>query len=176
MKKIISNLLIFLIIIFLLNICYSKLILKDNLIRVFGKSFVIVTTGSMEPEIKAGELVIISNMKEYKKQDIITYEDDEGFLITHRITNINENTFTAKGDANNITDEEILTNNIKGKVIYHSAILGFLVLYILKPLVFIYIILFVVINIYHNIRAKNECSKNKIINEKEKEECINEKK
>lgn len=176
MKKLISNLLIILIIIFLLNICYSKLILKDNLIKVFGKSFVIVTTGSMEPEIKAGELVIISNMKEYKKQDIITYEDEEGFLITHRIANINENTFTAKGDANNITDEEILINNIKGKVIYHSEMLGFFVLYILKPLVLIYIILFIVINIYHNISAKNAGFKNKSIDEKDKEECINEKK
>ncbi len=163
MKKIVSNLLIILIIIFLINIWYSKIVLKDNLIKIFGKSFVIVTTGSMEPEINTGELVIISEMKEYKKGDIITYEADEGFLVTHRLIEINENNFIAKGDSNNINDEPILNTNIKGRVIYHSKMLGYFVLYFLKPIVVIYIILFVGINLYFAIFNRN----NKVtINEK----------
>lgn len=65
-KNIISNLLIIFIIIILLNISYSKFILKDNLIKIFGKSFLIVMTGSMEPEISPGELIVISEKEEYK--------------------------------------------------------------------------------------------------------------
>lgn len=178
MKKIMSNLLIVLIIIFLLNICYSKLIIKDNLIKVFGKAFVIVTTGSMEPEIKPGELVIISEIENYKPGDIITYQDNEGFLVTHRITEINQDSFIAKGDANNLSDEENSNSNIKGKVIYHSKILGSFVLYFLKPLVIIYVALFIIINLYFYIVEKiiekdekresdniNECKTNNIVDE-----------
>ncbi len=163
MKKLISNILIFLIIIFLINICYSKFILKDNLIKIFGKSAVIVTTGSMEPEINAGDLVIISDKEYYKVGDIITYQDDEGFLITHRIIEINQNTFIAKGDANNLSDEENSNNNIKGKVIYNSKILGNFVLYYLKPIVVIYVVLFIGVNLYFiiiKINSKNTINDN----------------
>lgn len=168
MKKLISNLLILLIIIFLSNICYSKFILKDNLIKIFGKSVVIVTTGSMEPEINAGELVIISEIDNYKKGDIVTYQDDEGFLVTHRIVQINENTFIAKGDSNNLNDKENSNNNIKGRVICHSKILGIFALYFLKPIVVIYVILFVGINLYIIIIKRNpkeEIEKEEVINE-----------
>lgn len=169
MKKLICNLLIAFIIIFLINIFYSKFIIKDNLIKIFGKSFVIVTTGSMESEINAGDLVIISEMKKYKKGDIVTYQDDEGFLVTHRIVKINEDTFIAKGDSNNINDEENINNNIKGKVIYHSKLLGKFVLYFLKPIVAIYIILFVGINLYFIIIKKSD----KTVIKQDTEEKIN---
>ncbi len=65
-RNIINNLLIIFIIIILLNIVYSKFILKDDIIKIFGKSFLIVMTGSMEPEIVPGELVIVSEKDEYK--------------------------------------------------------------------------------------------------------------
>lgn len=154
MKKIVSNILIILIIIFILNIVYSKIILKEDLIKIFGKSFVIVTSGSMEPEIKAGELVIISEKEHYNKNDIVTYEDEENFLITHRIIYIDENKFIAKGDNNNLSDEECLNSKIKGKVIYHSKELGFFILYILKPIVVIYIVSFIVLNIFFCVIKK----------------------
>lgn len=177
MKKLISNSLIFLIIIFLINICYSKFILKDNLIKIFGKSIVVVTTGSMEPEINAGDLLIISESKNYKIGDIVTYQDNEGFLVTHRIIQINQDTFISKGDSNNLSDEENLNNNIKGKVIYHSKVLGFFVLYLLKPIVVIYVILFVIVNLYFIIikRNKNFEEKIKLEDEIKKEEMIDEK-
>lgn len=80
--------------------------------------------------------------------DIVTYRDREDYIITHRITNIEKSTFIAKGDANNLQDETQPISNIKGKVLYHSKLLGFFVLHILKPLVAIYVILFVIINVY----------------------------
>lgn len=155
-RNIISNLLIIFIIIILLNISYSKFILKDDIIKIFGKSFLIVMTGSMEPEIATGELVIISEQDEYKIGDIVTYKDNEDYIITHRIINIDSNNFTAKGDANNLEDELQAITYIEGKVICHSKLLGFFVLYILKPLVIIYVILFVIINLFFYKKEKNE--------------------
>jgi len=65
-RNIISTFLIIFIIIIFINIIYSKFILKDDIIKIFGKSFLIVMTGSMEPEIFPGELLIISEEEEYE--------------------------------------------------------------------------------------------------------------
>lgn len=170
MKKLVSYILIIFIIIVVLNIFYSKIILKENLVKVFGKSFLIVTSGSMEPEINCGELIIIDAKEEYKKNDVVTYSDKDGYFVTHRIIDINDNEVVLKGDSNNINDDKILNESIKGKVIYHSKILGFFILYILKPLVVIYIILFIVINIFFYIASKR--IKEDISQEKEEKENV----
>lgn len=124
----------------LLKVSYSKFIEKEYPVKLFGFAFLVVTTGSMEPEIDAGELIVIKEYSEYKKGDIVTFLDQDNFLVTHRIVNLNEKTMITKGDNNDLLDEEINLSNIKGKVIIHSKILGFFVLYLLKPLIFIYVI------------------------------------
>ncbi len=112
-----------------------------------------------------------------KYGDIVTYKDSEAYIITHRIIKIDSNNFVAKGDANNLEDELQSIANIQGKVLYHSKLLGFLVLYILKPLVIIYIILFAIINIffykkekYEDEEARNKETKTEI---KENANCQN---
>lgn len=39
----------------------------------------------MEPAISIRDMVIIKEQKEYKVLDIVTYRDQKGTLITHRI-------------------------------------------------------------------------------------------
>ena len=141
-KDIFKNILIFLLIIILIDIWYSFFIRKDNPIKLFGKSFLIVTTDSMKPTINAGELVVISEKSKYELGDIVTYKDIDNFYITHRIIEIKDNQITTKGDGNNINQKMI-----KGKVIFHSKILGFFVLYLLKPFVIVYIIIFIIISL-----------------------------
>ena len=153
-KILLSIILIIFIVTISLNIFYSKIILKEELIKIFGKSFLIVTSGSMEPEINSGELIVITEDKNYKKNDIVTYKDIDNSFVTHRIVSETVNGFILKGDANNINDEEVLISNIKGKVIYHSKLFGFFIMYILKPLVIIYVILFIVINIFFYFKSK----------------------
>ena len=102
---------------------------------MFGFAFLVVTTGSMEPEINAGELIIIKEVDKYEIGDIVTFIDKDDFLVTHRIICLNEEKMITKGDNNNLLDEEVSLNNIKGKVIIHSKILGFFVLYLLKPFI-----------------------------------------
>lgn len=114
---------------------------------LFGYAFLVVTTGSMEPEIDAGELIIIKNMKEYEINDIATFLDKDGFLVTHRIIELKKNLIVTKGDNNNLKDEPIPIENIKGKVIAHSKLLGIFVIYILKPLILCYIMFLLFITI-----------------------------
>ena len=102
----------------------------------------IVVSGSMEPTIASKEMIIIKEQTEYIKGDVITYKDDTGVLITHRIIDIEGSKVKTKGDNNNEPDDIIELEVIEGKVIFHSYILGIFFLYMLKPLLILIIILY----------------------------------
>ena len=77
------------------------------------------------PEIKVKEIIIILKSKEYKENDIITYKINNSYFITHRIISKTEEGYITKGDFNNTEDDRIVTKEqIQGKVIFHSKILG----------------------------------------------------
>ena len=127
MKKLIKfiNGCILIILIFLLAfICYSKFIKHEELITIFGKGFLVVITESMSPTIESGEFIVISKEDNYEEGDIVTYLDKDEMIVTHRIMEIDNNYFYAKGDNNNITDLKEKVNKIYGKVIFHSKIIG----------------------------------------------------
>ena len=138
--KIFQKLLIIFLLIILVYVLYSKYIVKDSVTKIFGYGFLVVVTGSMEPEIGEEELIIIKEENEYNVGDIITYENDN-YLVTHRIIKINDNEIITKGDANNEEDLKISENQIVGKVIYHSKALGIFVIYYLKIILIIVVIL-----------------------------------
>lgn len=96
----------------------------------------------MEPNIVPKEMIIIKEQMEYNKGDIITFKDNSGKLITHRIVDIKDNYYRTKGDSNFEEDGVIEKQNIEGKVIFHSYILGIFFLYILKPLLLVIIVLY----------------------------------
>lgn len=158
LKEFLKNIIIVVLVVGLLEVSYSKFIKKEYPVKLFGISFLIVTSGSMEPEINTGEFIIISEKENYEIGDIVTFIDNDDFLITHRIVNIHEDIMETKGDANNLFDEETTISNVKGKVIFHSKILGKFVLCFLKPLIFIYLII-VLINFMKEFFYKEESNK-----------------
>ena len=93
-------------------------ILNKDYVNLFGYTFLQVKTGSMENAIQVGDIVIVKVLAKDDKiaqNDIITYKED-GFLITHRVIEISNDTVITKGDANNTTDKPINKNQIVGKV------------------------------------------------------------
>jgi signal peptidase I len=116
---------------------------RVTLVKLFGFGGLIVVTGSMEPTINQDEMIIIKEQKNYMVDDIITYRDKFGQLITHRIYEIDGKNIVTKGDSNNEPDETITIDKIEGKVILHSVILGFLFLHMLKPLLIIIVIWYI---------------------------------
>lgn len=93
---------------------------EQYLPTVFGVTGVTIQTGSMTPEAKVGDYVLIKLPKEEDIEvgDIITFVD-RNILVTHRVESIIENDgeigFITKGDANNVADENIVhANNIVG--------------------------------------------------------------
>lgn len=90
--------------------------------------FITVVSGSMSPMIKAGDVILISKVKleEIKEQDIITFRKGKT-LITHRIIEIENNSFKTKGDANEDSDIELVkAGQVVGKVILIFPYLGYL--------------------------------------------------
>jgi len=80
-------------------------------VSIFGRSVLVVVTGSMEPSIHEGDYIIIKKCDpaELKAGDVITFvskdEDVKGKLVTHRITAAApDGGFVTKGDANETED------------------------------------------------------------------------
>lgn len=89
----------------------------------------LVQSGSMEPSIMTGDIIIIKSSPQYLKNDVVTFDDHQQRRVTHRIIDIKEDGhFVTKGDANKSSDSEnILKNQILGKVFLVIPKLGYLV-------------------------------------------------
>ena len=119
LKKILSflfNIIIIFVLFTLIVYSFSKYVLKSEVPNVFGFSILKVISGSMEPTIKIDDYIIIQKRNDYKIGDIITYKDKNDNLVTHRIIEMGTVVIT-KGDNNNVQDEAINKDMIKGKVL-----------------------------------------------------------
>lgn len=84
---------------------------------VFGWSWAVVVSGSMSPEIEVDDLVVIHQQEEYTVGDIISYKSGQS-LVTHRIVEEQDGTYTTKGDFNNTVDTNpVDKENIVGRVV-----------------------------------------------------------
>lgn len=84
---------------------------------IFGHQLMTVLTGSMEPTIKTGSIILVKPIEkadEFKAGDIITFfsAGEEHEVITHRIIEIklikNELYYMTKGDNNNTKDLDLV--------------------------------------------------------------------
>ena len=95
------------------------------------KSF-LVQSGSMEPAVMTGDIIIIHSQDNYVKNDVITFHGSDGRIVTHRIIEIlqkdGKSFFSTKGDANRSEDEDSITQDkIIGKISLVIPKLGYLV-------------------------------------------------
>lgn len=109
-----------------------------------------VLTGSMEPKIPKGSVVINqwADQKNLKVGDVITYQhpsDKKIIYITHRIVKIDKTgllwRFETKGDANPAPDFGVITQaGTEGKVILTIPLIGYLIEFFKTPVGFILLI------------------------------------
>lgn len=95
------------------------------------KSFMVLS-GSMEPAILIGDIIITHRQDQYIKNDTVTFYGEESRVVTHRIVSVsqekNQTKFITKGDANRSEDDaSIYQDAIIGKVIFIIPKLGYLV-------------------------------------------------
>jgi len=107
-----------------------------------------VATGSMRPHIPPGSLVITHTIpwQRLKVGDVVNYQSlaNRKVTITHRIVAEkkigNAPYFTTKGDANKVSDPEIVSGQILGKVIMHVPYVGYALLNAKNPWVILPIV------------------------------------
>ena len=117
----------------------AKGLSNDKIPMPFGYGMSVVLSGSMESRLSVDDLVIIKATDNYKVNDIVLFQDGNS-LVIHRIIEIDGDTVTTKGDANNVADKPIHKNQIKGVLVFDIARLG-AVVNILKQPVSVFIIL-----------------------------------
>jgi len=107
----------------------------------------IVLSGSMEPSIKTGSIVVVKSSGKYEIGDIIMYGEDTKDKVptTHRIVEMRivegEYRFITKGDANDSIDSgEREGSDITGKILFSVPYVGFILDMVKKPLGFAFLI------------------------------------
>ena len=108
----------------------------------------VVLSGSMEPAVHVGSVIVLRPQSEYYENDIVTFGDDTANKIptTHRIveSRIQSDTtyFVTKGDSNDDPDpREITERDIKGKVLFSIPLLGYLIDFAKRPIGFALLII-----------------------------------
>lgn len=110
----------------------------------------VVKTGSMEPTIPAGSLVLVTKKSpdsigiNYVEGDVITFKSG-GELVSHRVVSVDRSSgqklFRVKGDANKTFDSKLVAEkDIVGKVSFSAPHLGRFVDFVKQPLGFLLLI------------------------------------
>ena len=95
---------------------------------VFGYSILRVSSGSMEPELIVGDVIIDKKIEDYsdiKKGDVVTFKGAgnlSGMLVTHKVIKApyyenGELMIQTRGIANEIADEPILMTAVTGVMV-----------------------------------------------------------
>lgn len=102
--------------------------------RLLGAVPLTVLTGSMEPAISPGDLVVVqpTDPDELRVGDVVTVQPVSGdpTLVTHRVTQVHRggdgsvNGLLTQGDANNVADERIVPDQVMGRVLYTVPLVG----------------------------------------------------
>ncbi|MEH7276383.1 signal peptidase I SipW [Neobacillus vireti] len=120
--KILSNFItgiLFLLLIFMIFVVVSSKA-SGGEPNFLGYQLKTVLSGSMEPTFMTGSIIAVKpveNAAELKKDDIITFKESEGKLITHRIVEVIKNSdqtmFVTKGDNNEDKDSNaVMSQNV----------------------------------------------------------------
>lgn len=150
--KIIDSILVFFVLFCIISLSIGAS--KGDMPSVFGLSISKVQTGSMEPTLDIGDIVLIksANFDDISVDDIVVYKSEEfNIFIIHRVIEKNDNdrTLVTKGDNNPAADTEIVTEdmisgeyrktmfNMGGSTVFDNKAQLFMILMVLVFLVVI---------------------------------------
>lgn len=174
--KIIGQFILCLILIFfiLLNI------FSMNNKSLFGFRIYRVISGSMQPALQIGDVIIVKKSTNYSERDIITYSNGLT-TITHRIIAINNDEVITKGDANEVDDKPINKEQIVGKFFFRisnfslfSIILSKNVIYLI--MIFLLVLIFLLVigdRIIKNLRYQSNNVKKLKKNKEKNKNLVN---
>ena len=105
----------------------------DQMPMPFGWGASVVLSGSMEPALSVGDLLIVRQADAYQPGDIVVYQA-ERMAVVHRLVSVDAQSAVTKGDANPSQDKPIPVSAIKGRVVSAIPLIGYLVWALKSPL------------------------------------------
>ncbi|MFD2707101.1 signal peptidase I [Salibacterium lacus] len=95
--------------------------------KAFGLQPVKAASGSMEPTFHAGDLLILKDTGGVRTGSIIMFNQN-GKSVTHRVTQVTEEGFRTKGDANPVQDNAMVPpEQVEGVYLFHLPQAGWLI-------------------------------------------------
>ena len=92
-----------------------------------------VVSGSMEPALSVGDLVVIHAEASYRPGDILTFQS-QGQWVTHRLVKETKEGLWTQGDANPVPDPQpAAPEQVVGKVVTRVPGIGFVAGYLRTP-------------------------------------------
>ncbi|MCE4605802.1 MAG: signal peptidase I [Desulfurococcales archaeon] len=116
----------------ILGLVFISMIWLSN--GLLGYQVVVVTSGSMRPNVDVGDLAVVKlSSNDYSNGDIILYKLNNGYVL-HRIHDISivkgTKVIHTKGDANDGVDPwEVASNQVVGLMVFKIPKLGWLTLW-----------------------------------------------
>ena len=142
---------------------YSRI--KGEVPSVFGYSILRVSTGSMEPELMVGDVILdkdVDDVQSIKVDDVITYRGSgelSGMLITHKVVKApylaEDGTYylQTKGIANEIADKEISADKVVSVMVCKIPQLDALYNFFLSPWGLVVFIVLIVLIFFDELVA-----------------------
>ncbi|MBO4988806.1 MAG: signal peptidase I [Clostridia bacterium] len=115
----------------------------EEMPTVFGFASAVVVSGSMEPEISVGDVVIVKSQNDYALKDVVMfYNPSSGDYTTHRIVErVDDSLFRTCGDNNDSNDPFLVAKeDVVGKVVLVVPFVGTLMSYVQNPVGFVVIL------------------------------------
>jgi len=90
----------------------------------------VILSGSMEPALSPGDVVIVSDSVSVQVGDVITFDGGDTVPITHRIIGVEDGQYITKGDANENADSvPVPPANVLGRVVLSIPLVGYVILW-----------------------------------------------
>lgn len=128
---------------------------RNHLPMPFGMGIAVVLSGSMEPELRVDDLVVVKKASDYKENDIVVYQRNQ-YLVMHRVVSLDGDVIVTKGDANNVADEPIARSYVKGVVVGHIPWMGKIVRILKTPAGILLIFVLAVMLVEMSFQKKKE--------------------
>ncbi len=155
-------------------------ILHHDLAPIGSYAFLEVVSGSMEPTINVGDIIVIKVKNfNYQENDIVTFYDVDSSFVTHRIVKLENDKMVTKGDHNNTEDEALPQSNIVGKYLFKLNKLGDIFKAFKNPIISLLILIIGILICYllsFDNNTKEDEKQDKELQEEEKKNIIKEEK
>jgi len=123
--KIIGVIALILALVLTVMVVVGSIFRDEMLLSPWGTGFFIIASGSMEPNIPTGSIIVVQSVPQDKISvgDAITYfARDRVTVVTHRVVSIDKEyavyIYTTKGDDNNTEDQPTGHDRVIGRVLY----------------------------------------------------------